>query len=60
MFGRASCEHTGPDRLVGPFQKILILAESHMYYRYAIEFAFEKTINLDTMAVVHFAINSYK
>jgi len=59
MFGRASCEHTGPDRLVGPFQKIL--AEDHMYYNhYAIEFAFKKAMNLDTMAVVHFAISACK
>jgi hypothetical protein len=48
MFGRASCERTGPDRLVGPFQKIL--AEDHMYYNYyAIESAFKKAMNLDTM-----------
>ncbi len=59
MFGRASCERTGPDRLVGSFQKIL--AEDHMYYNhYAIESAFKKAMNLDIMTVVHFAINACK
>jgi len=53
------CERTGPDRLVGPFQKIL--AEDHMYYNhYAIESAFKKAMNLDTMAVVHFAVSACK
>ena len=50
---------TGPERLVGPFQKIL--EEEHMYYNhYAIEFAFKKPMNLDTMAVVHFAVSTCK
>jgi len=50
---------TGPDRLAGPVQKIL--AEDQMYYNhYAIEFAFKKATNLDTMAVVHFAISACK
>ncbi len=50
---------TGPERLVGPFQKIL--AEDHMYYNhYAIESAFKKAMNLDTMAVVHFAVSACK
>ena len=50
---------TGPERLVGPFQKIL--AEDHMYYNpYAIESAFNKAMNLDTMAVVHFARSACK
>ncbi|MCK4825882.1 hypothetical protein KA005_59590, partial [bacterium] len=40
-----SCARTGPERLVGPFQKIL--AEDHMYYNhYAIESAFKKAMNL--------------
>jgi hypothetical protein len=59
MFGRALCERTGPDRLVGPFQKILV--EDHIYYNhYAIESAFKKAMNLDKMAVVHFAISACK
>jgi len=59
MFGRALCERTGLDRLVGPFQKIL--AEDHMYYKNgAIESAFKKAMNLDTMAAVHFAISACK
>jgi len=45
--------------LAGPVQKIL--AEDHTYYNhYAIEFAFKKAMNLDTMAVVHFAISTCK
>jgi hypothetical protein len=45
--------------LVEPVQKIL--AEYHMYYNhYAIEFAFKQAMNLDTMAVVHFAISVCK
>ena len=45
--------------LAGLVQKIL--AEDHMYYNhYAIEFAFNKAMNLDTMAVVHFAISACK
>jgi len=45
--------------LVGLVQKIL--AEDYMYYNhYAIEFAFKKAMNLDTMAVVHFAISACK
>lgn len=54
-----SCERSDPDRLVGPFQKIL--AEDHMYYNhYAIESAFKNAMNLDTMAVVHSAISACK
>lgn len=50
---------TGHERLVGPFQKIL--AEDHMYYNhYAIESAFKKTMNLDIMAVVYFAVSACK
>jgi hypothetical protein len=30
------------------------------YNHYAIEFAFKKAMNLDTMAVVHFAISACK
>jgi len=38
-----------------------ILAEDYMYYNhYAIESAFKKAINLDTMAVVHFAVSACK
>ena len=48
-----------PDGLVGLVQDIL--AEDHTYYNhYAIEFAFKKAMNLDTMAVVHFAISACK
>jgi len=47
------------DWLVGLVQDIL--AEDHTYYNhYAIEFAFKKAMNLDTMAVVHFAISACK
>ncbi|MES0363833.1 MAG: hypothetical protein ABUK14_07780 [Desulfobacteria bacterium] len=47
------------DWLVGLFQDIL--AEGHTYYNhYAIEFAFKKAMNLDTMAVVYFAISACK
>ncbi len=47
------------DWLVGLVRDIL--AEDHTYYNhYAIEFAFKKAINLDTMAVVHFAISACK
>ena len=47
------------DWLVGLVQDIL--AEGHTYYNhYAIEFAFKKAMNLDTMAVVHFAISACK
>ncbi len=42
--GGRFCARTGPDWLVGPFQKIL--AEDHMYYNhYAIESAFKKAMN---------------
>ncbi len=52
-------ERNVPDRLVGPFQKIL--AEDLMYYNhYAIESAFKNAMNLDTMAVVYFDIKVYK
>jgi len=45
--------------LVGVVQQILV--EDHMYFNhYAIEFAFKKAINLDTMADVHFAISARK
>jgi len=59
LFWSVFWTRTGPERLVGPFQKIL--AEDHMYYNhYAIESAFKKAMNLDTMAVVHFAISACK
>ncbi len=57
--GGRFCACTGPDWLVGPFQKIL--AEDHMYYNhYAIESAFKKAMNFDIMAVVHFAVSACK
>jgi len=38
----------------GDYSKLLY------YNHYATEFAFKKAINLDTMAVVHFAISACK
>ncbi len=59
LFWSVFWTRTGSERLVGPFQKIL--TEDHMYYNhYAIESAFKKAMNLDTMAVVHFAISACK
>jgi hypothetical protein len=59
FLGASVCGTVCSDWLVGLVRKIL--AEDHIYYNhYAIEFAFKKAMNLDTMAVVHFAISVCK
>lgn len=46
---------TGSNMLAGTVKKLL--KDDQMYYDHkGIEFAFQEAVNLDTMAVVHFAI----
>ncbi|MFB0555647.1 MAG: hypothetical protein ACETWQ_20265 [Phycisphaerae bacterium] len=53
--GCAKYARTGSNMLAGPVKKLL--TDDQMYYNHkAAEFAFREAVNLDTMAVVNFAI----